>query len=274
MRLRNAVEVRREREREFHNKPVDDRWRRVEKFYDLTESSHALYHGLILERCQGKRVLEYGCGEGSSAFLLAEHGAAVTGIDISDVRIEHAREQAEELGAPTMSFEVMDAEALAFRDSSFELICGTSIIHHLDLARAFSELRRVLTADGVGIFLEPLGHNPLINFYRTRTPDLRTPDEHPLLMRDLELAGRYFGRVEASFFHLASLVAVGFRKTRAFPFVRGRLEALDRQLFALAPPLRRYAWVTVLQFGDPIQTTQNSDGPGESSTPRSLGAPA
>ena len=172
--MRNAVDVRREREREFHNKPVDDRWRKVEKFYDLTESSHALYHSLLLERCQGKRVLEYGCGEGSSAFLLAEQGAAVTGIDISDVRIEHAREQAAELEDPSMSFEVMDAEALAFRDSSFELICGTSIIHHLDLARAFSELRRVLTADGVGIFLEPLGHNPLINLYRARTPELRT----------------------------------------------------------------------------------------------------
>lgn len=271
--MRNAVDVRREREREFHNKPVDDRWRKVEKFYDLTASSHALYHSLLLERCQGKRVLEYGCGEGSSAFLLAEHGGAVTGIDISDVRIEHAREQAAELEAPSMSFEVMDAEALAFRDSSFELICGTSIIHHLDLARAFSELRRVLTADGVGIFLEPLGHNPLINLYRARTPELRTPDEHPLLMRDLELAGRYFGNVEASYFHLASLAAVGFRKTRAFPSLRDRLEALDRRLFTLAPRLRRYAWITVLQLRDPIQTAATSDGPGESSTARPLGAP-
>lgn len=274
MRLRNAVDVRREREREFHNKPVDDRWRRVEKFYDLTESSHALYHQLLLERCQGKRVLEYGCGEGSSAFLLAGHGGAVTGIDISDVRIEHARAQGKDFDAPTMSFEVMDAESLSFRDSSFELVCGTSIIHHLDLERAFSELARILTADGVGIFLEPLGHNPLINLYRARTPDLRTPDEHPLLMRDLELAGRYFAGVEATFFHLTSLAAVGFRKTGAFSFVRGSLEALDRHLFALAPPLRRYAWVVVLHVRDPIKAGETSDRPGRSSSTRPLGAPA
>ena len=56
-----------------------------------------------------------------------------------------------------MSFEVMDAEALAFRDSSLSSFAERRSFIIWISARAFSQLRRVLTADGVGIFLEPLG---------------------------------------------------------------------------------------------------------------------
>jgi hypothetical protein len=44
--------------------------------------------------------------------------------------------------------------------------------------------------------MEPLGHNPLLNWYRARAPDLRTPDEHPLLARDLALAESCFDEVD------------------------------------------------------------------------------
>lgn len=37
-------------------------------------------------------------------------------------------------------------------------------------------------------FSEPLGHNPIINWYRNRTPEMRTEDEHPLLIKDIEFA--------------------------------------------------------------------------------------
>jgi hypothetical protein len=48
-----------------------------------------------------------------------------------------------------------------------------------DLSLACSEIARVLRPGGPAIFVEPLGHNPLINAYRKRTPALRTVDEHP-----------------------------------------------------------------------------------------------
>jgi len=44
---------------------------------------------------------------------------------------------------------------------------------------------------GSAIFIDPLGHNPAINMFRRSTPDLRTEDEHPLLLEDFRLAGRY-----------------------------------------------------------------------------------
>jgi hypothetical protein len=80
---------------------------------------------------------------------------------------------------------VLNAEEPSFEDDS----CGT------------------LKTGGEGLFLEPLGHTPLINLYRRFTPRFRTPDEHPLVISDFELARRYFGSVDAEFFHLTSFFA-------------------------------------------------------------------
>jgi SAM-dependent methyltransferase len=145
----------------------------------------------------------------------------------------------------------MDAEALGFEDNSFDLICGTGILHHVDLGKAFSELVRTLGADGTAIFVEPLGHNPIINLYRKLTPRLRTEGEHPLLMSDLSLAGTQFGEVEVQYFHLISLAAVPFRKFPGFAHLRQALDAADRVLFRFAPWARRYAWQVVIILSQP-----------------------
>ena len=104
--------------------------------------------------------------------------------------------------------------------------------------------------DGHGVFFEPLGHNPIINAYRRRTPQHRTPDEHPLLQSDIELAGGYFNRVETTYFHLATLAAVPFRGRRGFEGLLRVLHALDEALFRL-PLLRRQAWMVIVTLAEP-----------------------
>jgi SAM-dependent methyltransferase len=239
------------REQEFHDRTGGDRWQAVEKYYAVTQSSHAEYHARIVAAARGAHVLEYGCGDGSSAFLLAENGARVTGIDISPERIRRAAAEADARRMQNVDFRVMNAEHLEFEDNAFDLICGTSIIHHLDLDRSTAELARTLKPSGRAVFLEPLGHNPVINAYRRRTPAYRTHDEHPLLMRDLESLGRRFDVVDARFFHLVSLAAYPFRSQRGFNKILRGLEHVDRAVFALAPMLRRYAWVVVLSLAQP-----------------------
>ena len=104
---------------------------------------------------------------GSHAHFMATNGAArVVGIDISDVAIEKARGASRAAGIENAEYRRMNAEFLEFDDNSFDLICGTAILHHLDLTRAYSELARVLKPGGLAVFMEPLGHNPLINVYR------------------------------------------------------------------------------------------------------------
>lgn len=244
-------ETRKAREQQFH----DARFARggprggTGAFYRITGESHGRHRALIYEGCAGKRVLEYGCGPGSQAFELARRGALVTGIDISPVAIEIAREQAEREQLP-ITFEVMDAERTGFPDHSFDLVVGGAILHHLDLDRAYAEIARLLKPGGRAVFIEPLGHNALINLYRKATPGQRTPDEHPLLRSDLAHARRSFAAVNVWYYHLTALAAAPFTKTPLFRPVLGALSAIDRALLKI-PAIQPYAWIAVLEFNAP-----------------------
>jgi ubiquinone/menaquinone biosynthesis C-methylase UbiE len=245
-------ESRYEKEREFHNKTFgEDSRRSAGKFYDIAVSSQRFYQEMLLANCAHAEVLEYGCGQGSQAFELARHGARVTGIDISDVAIEQARERARREGLDGLTFQVMNAEHLEFPDSRFDLVCGSAILHHLDLEHAYSQLTRVLAPSGTAVFSEPLGHNPFINAYRAMTPHLRTEDEHPLLMHDLQLARSYFRAGRIRFFHLQSLAAVPMRNFPGFQMLLRVLDAADNALFAVVPPSRRLAWQAVMVLSKP-----------------------
>jgi ubiquinone/menaquinone biosynthesis C-methylase UbiE len=219
------------------------------KFYSVTVNSMGRYHQLLFQKVAGRRFLEYGCGTGSSAFDIARQGGDVVGIDISPVAIEMATEKAhqEQLESRT-EFLLMNAEELEFPDASFDVICGTGILHHLDLEKSYSEIARVMKPGGVAVFLEPLGHNPFINWYRDRTPEMRTPDEHPLLMKDFVLARKYFTSVEARFYHFLSLGVVPFRSTPLFKPLYAVTEGLDRALMTIFPPLKRWAWNCVMEL--------------------------
>ena len=245
---------RKQREALFHDQAYTDhgRERLWSSYYSVVESSRRFYEEYLKARSPGADILEYGSGLASMAFPLADHGAAsVTGIDISPVAVEAGNKRAQAEGYQQVSFRVMDAEAMDFDSDTFDLVCGTSIIHHLDLRPSFTEIGRVVRPGGSAIFVEPLGHNPLINLYRRNTPALRTPDEHPLRMSDLELASEFFYRVRCRFVHLTSLAAVPFRGWSGFTSLVRALDRFDRALFRVAPPMRRYAWQAVIELSEP-----------------------
>ncbi len=232
------------REKEFHNETfAGDTRKAAKKYYKSASLSKDYYHRLLEEGIEGKKVLEYGCGPGSAAFRLAELGGEVHGIDISDVAIKQSQEQAAEMNL-NLDFQVMDAENLKFEDQSFDLICGSGILHHLDLKRSYSEIRRCLKPGGRAVLFEPLGHNPVINIYRNLTLKMRTDDEHPLLLKDLKLAEEYFGEVEARYFNLTATAAT------FLPPLAGALHAIDRAVFKMLPYFRRHAWIVVLTFSE------------------------
>lgn len=241
-------------ERRFHNQELSNNIRgSIAKYYSIWKSSKQFYLRLITEYSSPKgKSLEYGCGPGSSAFLLAKRGANVTGIDISDVAIRQAKKiaLAEHLD---IQFVKMNAEKLLFEPDTFELVCGSGILHHLDLTRAYEEIGRVLQPYGHAVFIEPLGHNPLINLYRKLTPHLRTRDEHPLTMSDLNLATKYFHTLRAKFFHLTSLALIPFRNWSAFDRALAKLDKIDQTLLKRTSPLRRYAWIVVLELSSPVK---------------------
>lgn len=248
-----------ERERAFHNAAFSDhrRTRGVVNAYSILHDSRKFYEGFIRSHAKGARLLEFGCGATAMGSSFGDTAEEIVGIDISDVAVQQATEAAARSGLKA-TYRVMDAEALEFPDRSFDLICSAAILHHLDLRRAFGEIARTLRPDGHAIFMEPLGHNPFINLYRRMTPTMRTPDEHPLLVADLDLAQEYFGHVDVRYFMLTTLLAIPLRKRRLFMPTLLRLEALDRFLFTRAPWVKKYAWQVIIVLSQPRGGTNGS----------------
>jgi ubiquinone/menaquinone biosynthesis C-methylase UbiE len=242
------VTTRQQRERAFHNVAfAGDVREPAQRFWVANQGLDERYTSTVFAEGAGRDVLEYGCGQGGIAVRLADRAAHVTGIDISDVAVEQARGRASASGvAERATFTTMDAENLSFDDASFDLVCGNGILHHLDVDRALGQIARVLRPGGLAVFSEPLGHNPLINLYRRRTPEMRTIDEHPLLLRDIELARRHFESVTVDYFTLFTLAAVPLHGRRTFVPVLHTLERLDRKLFDAVPYARRHAWMSLL----------------------------
>ncbi|MEO9170214.1 MAG: class I SAM-dependent methyltransferase [Candidatus Baltobacteraceae bacterium] len=249
------LEIRKTREKALQDErfKIDEGSRGVDGIYAITGESHGYFNARLHALAAGKHVLEFGCGSGMHALELAEHAAAVTGIDISDVGISIGERHARSRGISNVDFHAMDAEVLQFPDDRFDLICGVGILHHLDLNRAYAELARTLARDGRAMFLEPLGYNPFINLYRRLTPKIRTPDEHPLLMRDLTLARRFFATVDIRYYYLTTLVTVPFARRPGGRHAVSAANALDRAIFKALPPLRKYAWMVVMEMSDPLK---------------------
>jgi ubiquinone/menaquinone biosynthesis C-methylase UbiE len=265
------IETRKQEEIAFHDKLRqglhEQRWSREAearvahdplwvnfKYYAIEGQSLDLSRRWLRQYGPRAIVLDYCCGNGEDAIYLARHGAArVIGIDISDVSIQNCREGACAARVDDrVSFQTMDAEALTFEDNTFDLITEYGVLHHLDLDKSMSELVRVLKPGGRFIGTETLGHNPLIRWYRTRTPELRTAWEaqHILRRDSFELMERYFTNVEMHFFHLATLAAVPFRMTRVFRPLLAGLRGIDAALLRL-PGLRWHAWQTVFMLSGP-----------------------
>ncbi|MFC1525487.1 class I SAM-dependent methyltransferase [Candidatus Latescibacterota bacterium] len=237
-------------EEEIRRNPL---WKNM-KYYSIERKSRDLVMEWLRRECAGKNVLDYCCGNGEDALFIAEGGAGrVVGVDISDTSIDNCRDRARSMELANCSFEVMDAEAMDFGESTFDVVSEYGALHHLSLEKAYSEIARVLKPDGKCICVEALGHNKIIHMYRKLTPKLRTEweVEHILRRKDIEAAGDYFSGVKVlGFFHLATVAAVPLRGTPFFESVLSLLEGLDRILLSL-PFLRWNAWQVVFELAGP-----------------------
>jgi SAM-dependent methyltransferase len=87
----------------------------------MRESGAALVSGLGVSR--GLRVLDLGCGDGTTALPEARLGADVLGVDIARNLIEAARKRAKEEGLSNCSFQQGDASDLhELQDHAFDLV--------------------------------------------------------------------------------------------------------------------------------------------------------
>lgn len=234
------------REKEFHNEVfADERRRPLDKYYSIGELEYRAYKQFLDSKIDGSRFLEFGCGPWGYVYEAAISATSASAIDISEVAIELGKRKADDHGVE-IDLQVMDAEAMEYPDDAFDLICGSSILHHLDLEKALTEIDRVLAPGGCAVFSEPLGHNPIINAYRRMTPSLRTPDEHPLLKTDLDAIRKRFPDARVEFYHLSTFGAIPLRNTSLFQSALRILNRIDQTLFRLYPPLAKHAWFCLI----------------------------
>jgi ubiquinone/menaquinone biosynthesis C-methylase UbiE len=245
----------REKEESFFDR-VAEREKRIPIYSDIDQLGFDIpfkrYFDSMLGDLTGKRVLEYGCGNyGDLSVKLARSGAEVVAVDLSFESVRSTKSIVSQLSLPVRVMQI-DCESLPFIADSFDLVVGRAILHHLDLSPALSEIHRVLRKNGRGLFIEPLGTNPLINLYRKLTPQNHTPDEHPLKAADFQRLSNLFAEVvhqEFNFLPLAVLALARFfsDKPRLAKMIK-KLQDIDNTLFRYLPALKRYCWTTVISF--------------------------
>jgi SAM-dependent methyltransferase len=243
-------------EQQFHDAQAADRSARFAdmaslRFRDADYLDHETWIRpafAMLGDVRGKRVLDYGCGHGMASVVLARRGALVTGFDLSAGYVEEARRRAA-ANEVVAYFRQADAEDLPFADQSFDAVWGCAILHHLDLQRAGAELRRVLRPDGVAVFCEPWGGNPVLEFARRHLPypgKHRTPDERPLRPADLAPLREHFPALGVKGFQLLGMARRVFRRER---LAGGRLDRWDAALFRRLPRLENWCRYVVIRMG-------------------------
>jgi len=149
------------------------------------------YAYALLGDVVGRRVLDLGCGSGENSLLLVRRGANVIGVDISESLLALAAQRLAVNGSAGAQVRFVPASAhrLPIPDASVDVILGSAILHHLDLASTSKEVFRALRPGGRAIFMEPVRDSRLFRAVRNlipyRAPDV-SPFERPLTTLELK----------------------------------------------------------------------------------------
>ena len=130
-------------------------WDRVaEKYSRRPVPDEAVYqHKLAVTQryfSPDSKVLEIGCGTGTTAVHHAPAVAHIRAIDISTNMIEIARRRASEAGVHNVDFEVARIDELKVEDASYDAVLGLSILHLVeDRQVVIDDVFRMLKPGGV-----------------------------------------------------------------------------------------------------------------------------
>jgi ubiquinone/menaquinone biosynthesis C-methylase UbiE len=96
-----------------------------------------------------ERVLDVAAGNGNATLAAARRGCAVTSTDYVGTLLDRGSERADAERLSNVTFEVADAEALPYKDASFDAVLSSfGVMFAPDQAKAASEMARVCRPGG------------------------------------------------------------------------------------------------------------------------------
>ncbi|MEM9622311.1 MAG: class I SAM-dependent methyltransferase [Pseudomonadota bacterium] len=129
----------------------------------------------------GERVLDVGCGCGTTSLALQASGAAVWGVDVSEPMLAQAQKRAH--GLDNISFSLGDAATQTYSADHQLVFSRFGVMFFADPVAAFRQLRTALSEDGRLFFMcwQAPARNPWISVVGRAVqpfldPDAPTPD--------------------------------------------------------------------------------------------------
>ncbi len=129
----------------------------IDQFFSLEDYCLRLMHLSAYEeaakRASGKKVLEIGCNTGYGTKIISRVCRRIIGVDLSASALKVA---AERYSGANINYLLIDGLKLPFADGEFDLIISFQVIEHISNYNTYlSELKRVLSAEGMVIFTTP-----------------------------------------------------------------------------------------------------------------------
>ena len=165
---------------DFWNGQAGETWVRAQERMD------AMLSGLTAETIRhaapepGEQVIDVGCGCGATSIALAELGASVWGVDISEPMLNRARKRASSFDKAR--FSVDDAASAAFTPEHQLIFSRFGVMFFADPVAAFRNLHGALTEQGRLVFLcwQAAAANPWVAIAgRAVQPYLPAPESPP-----------------------------------------------------------------------------------------------
>lgn len=214
---------------------------------------------------KNKKILDVGCGLGEVSIYFALKGGLVTALDISSEMLKNTAELAQ-INQVEVKTHLATAENFNFPESEkFDVIYIGNCLHHADINLTMKNIMAHLKKDGIFLSWDPIAYNPIINLYRLIATKVRTPDEHPLKLKDIKFIKNNFEKSEVNFFWFTTLLVfilmfffqfknpnkerywkTVIYESKKWEWIYKPLEKIDKIILNLFPPLRLLCWNVVI----------------------------
>ncbi len=180
------------------------------KVRHMVEFSHH-HHGDL----QNMKILDVGCGVGTTIHFLQLAFGNIAGIDVSPGSIDTARERFD-----NVLFDVGSGTSIPHKDNTFDLVFAICVMHHIPPAEWSKVLPEMLRVTKPGGLIAIFEHNPYNPLTRIAVNNCEFDKDAVLLSR----------RTTARLYEQAKIPIIEQKYILFFPFERAILSSIEKGL--------------------------------------------